>query len=294
MSSGSRRRLMCKFASLDWNRLACEETPIWFITLTTPIEYWDSQLEVYRGLRRFADCLQYRFGHEEHFGAFVRQERGSKRGMLHYHIVLIGASECNTSRFRHWVRVNWTRALRYEGGLVRVDVQPVDNAQRVGKYLSKYCVKVGYEGAGPAGSDASDPAGAGAGSETLSKAHNVGNGGYTGGRSWYVWGSASLPWAEVELIVDDSVALAKRVRRIFRRWLVSKVQERNRRLLGRHAAGQIPVKRIAKALPFFEFLRSGAGGFTLLASPSMLELCLDAAAAAVVDGGFCQPYAYHR
>ena len=296
MSGASRRRFMAKFASLDYAAMAESGVSMWFVTLTTPEEYWERTAFVYRALRRFRDSLEYSQGDKGYLGAFVRRELGTRRGMLHYHLVIIGGDIRNFP-----VQKTWARSLEYEGN-VRVDVQFLDTAERVGKYLSKYCSKVAYEG------KLKPSEGIGAASETsrsasdrdiseaapLSEAHNVGNGhqAYTGGRWWYVWGEEKLPFGEVVTILgDDAKQIAKRLRRIFRRWLVEKALKGHVSKLNKAMPGgakvwtalillnnpKVTVKAIENCLPFARFLRRSSGGFTFLVSPDLLQRMIDAA-----------------
>lgn len=286
MSDASRRRFMGKFASLDFEYLASRSIPIHFLTLTTPVEYWSQGREVYKALRRFRDRLEYCYGSKGYLGAFVRREYGGKRGMLHYHPIVIGCESLPHA----WVESTWSECLRYDGK-VRVDVQRPESAERVAKYLCKYVSKVGYEGKleGPkAPAEVCVAGSAGAlGAAPLSKAHNVGNEGqgYTGGRWWYIWGKDTLPWGESIIFVGEfGKAIAKRVRRIFRRWLVEQTRSRLRRSaellvmdIGKIFTDRMSVRQLAKITPFAEYLRRGGGGYTLFVSPELLQQMVDAA-----------------
>jgi len=295
MSSESRRRLMGKFASIDFVALAASKTPIHFVTLTTPMEYWTRQKDVYLAVRRFREWMQYNYSHRGYLGGFCRRELGGKRGMLHYHLILFGCDSLAASA----VSKAWSAALRYDGR-VRVDVQHPESAVRVGKYLSKYCSKVGYEGktSAPEGATntlvgAGSPSGADA---PLSKAHNGGNTyeSYTGGRWWYVWGEENLPWGESMTFTGDfGKALGNRVRRIFRRWLAEKVRSRwiadckkkglwHSPTVRRQVMG-FSVKQLTKYDRFAEYLSRGGGGYSLFASPELLQQMVDCASWSMVE-----------
>lgn len=291
MSKASRRRLMATFASLDWRELSRQMVPIWFVTLTTPEEYWNDELRVYLAARRFREALEAQF--PDYRGAIVRKERGQRRGMLHYHPIIVGCADLS----RTWLRNTWTKCLEYEGpgdrgtGFVRVDVETVESAERVTKYLSKYCAKAGYHGkiSSPA---ASGEGGDGAGScvagcaappldgEALSKAHNV-DGTYTGTRWWYIWGRENLPWADVDVLnVPDPRKLAYSLKRIFRRWRLDKVRQglakQSGGLLRRIVEGY-SNRQIAKMDLYGEHLRRSCSGFTFLAGPDLIEQLVEAA-----------------
>lgn len=142
-SAASRRRLMQKFASTDWEALVQAGTPIIFMTLTTSREYWTDELRVYKGMRKMERWLKTLDGFQ---AAIVRKERGSKSGMLHYHIVILGVQDVKEKL----VRQKWSTFLEYSGtrkGGLECDVQRTETAQRVCKYLCKYLSKVAYEGA---------------------------------------------------------------------------------------------------------------------------------------------------
>lgn len=166
-SPGSRMRLMRFFSVLDFDAYASTETPFLFLTLTTPPSYWGRLRDVYSALRRFHDWL-CKTGFE---AAIVKREYG-KRGMLHYHLVIIGLPYLSATS----IRTAWTRALRAHAP-VRVGVERVEDPSRIARYLSKYVSKVGYGGSA-AGFESSRDSGeaempAALDPVTLSIAHNV-------------------------------------------------------------------------------------------------------------------------
>jgi hypothetical protein len=292
MSSASRRRLMAKFASLDWARLIALALPFHFITLTTPEPLWGDEKGVYMALRDFRRALFRVYGPFGFLGAFVRRERGEKRGMLHYHVITVGAKGLTVQ----WVRDTWTKALSWDSP-VRVDVQLPEDPNRVAKYLSKYCSKAGYDGKLPPGgagnAASSEQRPATPGDAPLSEAHNVTkseNDAYTGGRWWYIWGAETLLWAPAWTITGpDGAGIAKRVRRIFRRWRVQ-VSMRRADAMWKDANGQVlrsmrgfcsskwSVNHMRKYDGYSSQLAKSGGGFTFLLAPDLLEKMLDAAA----------------
>ncbi len=292
MSDASRRRLMSKFASLGWEQLIALGVPFHFVTLTTPEEYWTDVKRVYLALRRFRRLLRAHYGSRGYLGAFVRRERGQARGMLHYHLITVGAAGLSPA----WVTSTWSKCLAYEGR-VRCDVQFPENPKNVAKYLSKYCSKAGYEGAirPPEGGQNTSSEGSAAldGGETLSKAHNGtvdGESEYTGGRWWYVWGADLLPWSACYAVTgDDGKQLAKRLRRLFRRWSVQVLQRRTFKRCEMHPDLLAMLKsksvrwwsRLAD-MRFCESLRRYGGGFTFLLAPDLLDRFLECAAMAEI------------
>jgi hypothetical protein len=287
-SDASRKRLARVFACLDWKYLASKGVPVQFATLTTPREYWSKEITVYGARRRFQDALEYRFTPRGYLGAIIRKEYGAKNGMLHYHLIIIGAAVSKA-----WVEEEWSKALHYEGR-VRVDVQDVESAERISKYLVKYCTKAGYEGKiaqEPPGDRAqlasTVPGGSCEGD--LSKSHNV-EMGYTGGRAWAVWGRKTLPWGE-EISVEGDFArgVANRIRRIWRRFRVDTVRKA---LLKagpqckslQEQINRMSVRQLERLDPFATYLRRSRGeGFVVLLSPELLtrilEHCCEAAIA---------------
>lgn len=257
-SDASRRRLARKFAALDWAQLALALTPIWFVTLTTSEEIWNDHRRAYMGLRRVRDWITSRPGF---VGAFCRKELGGKNGMLHYHLVVVGIP--GFARLLPELRRCWQRGIGCEKTW-RVEIDEVNTAERASKYLSKYCAKAANWGRGE-GAD-------------LSKAHNVDSSGqgYTGNRWWYVWGEDSLPWAEpLDVFLGEGGAVAKRIRRVFRKWLKVKIREALFREFPK-ASGELKacIERCAKRQEregFAEWLRSNRAGFTILASPTLIS-----------------------
>jgi hypothetical protein len=283
---------MQEFASLDYAELESRGVPFWWVTLTTPREYWHRLEYVYRALRRFHDRLDYCQSDRGYLGAFVRRELGSLNGVLHYHLVIVGGEGITTG----WLREVWRECLRYEGEKrLRVSSELVQSAERIARYMSKYCSKAGYEGKDTvAVSDSAEPESNGDGA-SLSEAHNVGNGetGYTGGRWWYVWGRKSLPWGDLIVIQGlDAVQIANRMKRIFRRWrqqVAMQTFDRKNKSAG-FAFRNFTPKVFRKFDGFFRRLRRDrGGGFTVLVSPGLLERMLDAAAYAQVchNEGVC-------
>ena len=270
MSSGSRRRFQRRMACLDWEDMAARGVPVLFITLTTPEEYWTRELDVYLALRRFHDRLDYSYS-DTVVGAFVRRERGAKRGMLHYHLMVFGERYISAN----WLRESWAKSLGH-AGKVRVDVDRAYTSREVCKYLSKYMSKAAYEGApaevSSAREDSARAESSSAESLALSELHTVGEGSspvYTGQRPWTVWNEKRLSWGE-ELHVEGDAArmVAAKMRRILHRWQVDKARARARKLF----PGRLGV-RVGVCLGrsgFAEFLRK-SNGFTVLASPGLLS-----------------------
>jgi hypothetical protein len=218
-------------------------------------------------------------------GAFVRRELGSLNGALHYHLVIIGGKGINVG----WLRKTWRECLRYEGEkMLRVSCEEVADCERISRYMAKYCSKAGYEGkerpAQVVDSASSEPESQGLGCASLSEAHNVGNPstGYTGGRWWYVWGASKLPWGEIISVEGlDAVQIANRLKRFFRRWrqqVAMRTLDRKTQKRG-FANSCFNPRSFRRGDRFVERLGNDrGGGFTILASPSFIELLVDAAA----------------
>jgi hypothetical protein len=298
MTPASRLRLMRAFASLDWDALGTFSMPLLFVTLTTGPDYWDKQEEVYKGLERLRDRIEYLCGRDMitlnndgilcevenpfggYVGAFVRKERGKKNGMLHYHLIIVGCRFLSAD----WLRKAWQECLRSEVPF-RVEIQKPEDARKVERYLSKYCSKVGYEGkeeASEEGPETVAPVSGGASDDssqdvTLSDAHNAGNG-KNGNRHWYVWNRKSLPMAEKQDSIAEGQAarlMSYRIRRAFRNILQARI-----RVLG----DRLPREKRLRMLAFVNHLKY-QGGFTMLYNPSDLQRLLDWAAEMVIDSG---------
>lgn len=282
-SNASRRRLMAMFASLDYVSLVKTDTKFHWVTFKTTPEYWDKPLEVYEALERLQARLWYHFGQFGYLGGLLRKEYGEKNGMLHYHAVLIGGPMCGS-----WLRDAWCECLGYEGPRKNmVYWKETTDPAVVAKYMCKYCSKAGFDGRvrHPSSADvaSSESTTADEGCASLLDAHNsrITPNTCTGGRWWYVWGKNRLPWAQVVTVLeDDARAIAKRVRRIFRRWKIDKTRkaiDHNMKSPGCTFRYRWSMKYLAKRDRFLEFLRRSSGGFTILVPPEVLERMVCAA-----------------
>ena len=286
-TDASRRRLMQRFASLDYDKLAEWGCKCYWVTLTTPRAYWEDVEGVYKALRKFHDRLEYSQRETDYKGAFVRRELGGKNGALHYHACIFGGEGITKA----WLRENWAACLGYEGKDLQVHVESADDPKRIAKYMSKYCSKAGYEGkeyasaaarksaersfsaAAEGEKECSEGEGEGA---SLTEAHNVGKqrNAYTGGRWWYIWGASALPWGEILTIEGlDAQQIANRMKRFFRRW---RLQATGRRI---DAEMKMPGIAFRTWTPHYlekfdtfvhRLKRDRGGGFTLLLSPDLI------------------------
>jgi len=267
MTDASRRRLMGKFASVDWDQVHESGRELLFLTLTVPPELNHPE-HVYRAGKRFFAWLRYRHG----AAAIVRREL-TRSGLIHYHLMLVGPSWIDADE----LRCVWTRCLRSER-LIRVHVERIEKKNDVTKYLSKYCVKAAYEGA-----DRGEgvPSGETSPAVSLSEVHNgrKESSGHNGHRWWYVWGKERIPWGEeIELTAEQAIAVAKRIKRVFRKWLRRKTQDRLRRELLRQVGGNDAerfARNLAKKRTRWAF---GAYGTMILWTPAILEMLVDWAA----------------
>lgn len=180
ISKGSRRRMASRLASLDWPRLARENSNVWFLTLTTPLECWSDVAGVYSALERFLDRLDYRWmDKSKYYGTVVRRELGARRGMLHYHLIVIGPRKLPVENLE---RV-WAQCVQTKRATLRCEIEEVQSVERVCKYVSKYVSKAVYDDvedavpneASSVAVDASPEVNAAPGrGEALSKAHSEG------------------------------------------------------------------------------------------------------------------------
>lgn len=282
-SNASRRRLMATFAQLDYEALVSKGSQFHWVTLKTTPEYWDKPLEVLDALERLQARLWYWFGRWGYLGAILRKEYGEKNGMLHFHGVFIGGGMSAA-----WFREAWCECLGYTGPRKNmVHYKETTDPALVAKYMCKYCSKAAYDGRVRHGSSVETPIPEESSTEetcaSLLDAHNSRNrtNACTGGRWWYVWGKNRLPWAQVVTILqDDARAIAKRVRRIFKRWRIDKLRlatDRKHNSPGYTFRAGWTMKHMARSDRFIEFLRKSAGGFTILVPPDLLEKMVCAA-----------------
>lgn len=279
-SRGSRRRLMSRFASLDWRFLISQQRPILFLTLTTPSEYWTEDLRVYVALKAFRTALCARY---EGVSVIWRKERGSKSGALHYHLVVFGVKRIPAS----WLRAVWTEKLGYCRP-VRVHIERPEKPEKVARYVSKYCSKAAYQGADTAyGGEPPGGTRKPLARLSLSKAHNgeiASYNGFTGGRFWGVWGVKSLPVGTVDEIDQEIFSSASRCRRLFRRLLRSRIlasfKRKHPAFVNRPDFDRL-FKRYLRELPKMRFLKTG-GGFTVFCDPDIIDRVLDSAFSAQI------------
>lgn len=239
-TGASRRRLMHKFAGVDWQGADERGLHCLFITLTMPPRYWQALDVVKRALAAFRRRLFRKYGAT---GAFVKREYGAKRGALHYHLLLLGHIDFIDA---DWLREAWTRAFARglmppePGQLFRVDIEKPKSAQHVARYLAKYVAKVGYEGA---------PAARGGGAPpdlALSKGHNRPNDSHaergveSGTRFWYIWRPDLIPWGD-EVLIDETPQRVRKVSAVVRRRFISWQRAHARRTVER-ICGQLEEK----------------------------------------------------
>lgn len=298
-SDRSRRALMERFAATDWQALMDAGVPVLFLTLTLTPEYWGELRVCKKAVAAIERWLATLPGFQ---GGMVRREYGTKRGALHYHLIVLGLSRVDAGE----LRARWSRAVRYSPALdkpqfLRVDVDRAESIERVCKYLCKYVSKAAWEGAIRDGGPPVSTGDTGTDSPlALSKAQiateeadaNLSDS-HTGTRYWSFFG----PWPmadEQVLPVPDGLTprqYAARVRRTFRKWRVTAERAAIRKRMGLEsyeaeiaanswvscgmrasvlnkgrAAVEVEVSKFAKRQGW---LKSG-GGFVLFLSPAMM------------------------
>lgn len=222
-SAGARRRMLQWLSIVDWPSMVSAE-PAQFVTLTTPPEYWDGPGAVRAPLARFRRRLEYHLAGlaRPDYVAVWKMERGEKRGMLHFHLLVLGAPSLPEA----WLRRAWKASLRWSSEKdVICAVEACACPERVGKYLAKYVGK-----ATPAQVTSADvrrspdnPEVAGAAerdSPCLSHitGEKVEETDKLNGRWWGVWHKEAVKYAEIAIIGDGSTKSAAVARRIVRRW----------------------------------------------------------------------------
>lgn len=271
-SPQSRARFIEKSLTLDWSYIS-EECVTRFVTLTTPIEYWNQGAFVYFCMAKMRRLFE-RWGA---LGAMVRKEYGEKRGMLHYHMLLIipkvnagGWWPENPRLAEGRIGAAWREALGYSQR-VRVESEIPQNEECIKHYVTKYCSKVAYEKVEqePALPEHEEPSVDGEGG-FLSKSHNgttdtqsIEKWGHNGNRHWYIWGRNRLPWAKKTLVTlgRKGVLSTYKIKRVFRHVIKVRLQRKYmRRALGDHG------KRVFDSDLRAEFLdRFGTDGIKQIA-----------------------------
>lgn len=307
MSSGSRYRLCKFFAGLDWGHYARSGTPYKHLTLSTGPEFWGQELHVYQSFKRFVRWLKRQDGYEGHI---VRREVGSRKGMLHFHVLVFGPSWIPAGE----IRAQWRKALRAER-VQRIHIEDVPG-ERVSRYLSKYVAKAAYakaESQRPAPTDDGgdyfgeiNPTVVGAAGVvgdarplSLSEWHNRTEGSVAGasgasadvnalgfarssegftGRRWWYYGGVVRRAERVFLRSVDARTIAAHVRRIYRKVLRARVLRRVLSRGGSWERARREVKTWERSRQGGFWFRGLAGrGFALMASPELLSKCVQSA-----------------
>lgn len=263
-TEAARRRLVHLFATIDHEQLAEAGGAVLFLTLTTPPEYWQQPLSVYRALRR----LRVRLSRRWPDAAGVWRREVGDGGMLHYHAVIFNVDFIPAG----WLRHAWRDCLGSDV-TPRVHLERV-RGDRVCRYVAKYCAKAAYEGRSNArdphqgGADEGVPHPGAGGRLSLSETHNCtqeGNGaentgesGVSGTRWWYVWNREKLPFADEITIstATDAREVAQRLRRVLSGWLQ------------RRAAGKYGLRRAVSAR-FAGWLKAQRGGWMVFLPPEL-------------------------
>jgi hypothetical protein len=212
-TQSARRRYMLQLASLDWERILAEEIPFYFITLTTPSEIWGQGARIYKALDKVRRFLKNQPGYQ---WANVRRELGKKNGMVHYHLLVFGATFVEEDNQVCELSKLWTSALDVHdlpgiiknGGVASTTIERATDVN-VERYLTKYCSKAAYEDKedAPLGearkNEDTQPSGA------WLSTHN--------GHRWtYTWGNPLLS-PSVSHDYEDGRSVAMHVKRIWRK-----------------------------------------------------------------------------
>jgi len=202
MSTASRIRLMHWFGGVDWDKLHDLGYRVYFVTLTTPEHRWRDKSGVAYAMKLFQEQMVYAFG----AGFTWRREYGEKRGMLHYHCIVV--TKCQLlGKLRREVHQRWHRCLG-EPKRVRTEVEPPKTKDEWKSYMCKYVAKHCYQLEPDGGETAEAVPGerSEAGSESplsLSKAHSSRNAKECkGARHWGHRNWGIVPQA-VGVIVSD-------------------------------------------------------------------------------------------
>lgn len=191
-SRRSRHRMQENVARMDFAE-ECARGRAKFVTVTYPKDY-----PAGRACKRDLEALRKRL--ERRFPGCWGPWRCApqERGAPHFHFILGKIDWLPLG----WLREAWGAIIGHEGPeRLQVDVQGLDNARHVRRYVSKYIAKV--NDVAPTGTDAPPPQAAEAGSEgaavlldtvPYSPAGDAGEGWL--GRSWGIVGKDFVVWAE--------------------------------------------------------------------------------------------------
>jgi len=301
VSRGSLRRLSHALAVVDIPYYLERGIPLYEVTLTTGPEFWEHKLHIYESFARFSRWLHRQDGFE---GFLVRRELSPTRGMVHYHLLVIGVryfdydgvrgqwKKCLRARRTQRVTVSRLRTVNYAKYMTKWE-----------KYLAKPSKAVGGRSAVAASggnvfpngktTDSGQPGAAeGHGScISLSNVHNstvacepasalntsTGDGrGCTGGRWWYRSGKVKVA-DRFYLQSDRARSVAMNTRRTYRKL----VRARKLAALRRKGNGWSRARRELRKWErrkAFRFWRSGlwGRGFSIMAGPEVLSKCIRA------------------
>jgi len=190
-SAASRRRMMGKLASIEWDAMPC-----YFVTLTYHLE-WGRWKDWKRQLRTFRKRLERTY---PTFAAAVWKLEAQRRGAPHFHVAAFFVREVHLPTFRAWVSSTWNTIIGGSAAHLRAgtQVKPTRNTSGPGVtklmgYLGKYLAK-------RQGSFVDPHTG-----EVLET-----------GRIWGLWNQDAMPWGELvafDLCWQDYLTLTRRLRR---------------------------------------------------------------------------------
>ena len=219
-SRASRRRLMDSFAVMDWTQYQ----GALFVGLSFP-DPMPSMKQRRRMLNNLRKWLERRYAD---LVALWSIEYGERTGRFHYHLMILQTEAIPIAE----LQAEWTRL----GGGVpddsdnSVDIEFVP-AERVARYLSKYCSKAGGS-ARSVENDKDDKGGPGArdgGTAPadpgpplgLSTAHICPQETEWTGRTWGWWNGSHRKLAQNRPVADENIETRFKVRRVLANWLDS-------------------------------------------------------------------------
>ena len=236
-SAASKRRLMRAAAAIEWGKL-----PGWaaFVTLTYPGEAGaqfiarDGQ-QARRDLRRFKERLRRHLAKLEAPLRALWKLEFQRRGVVHWHLLVVVPETEGVKAFRRWVRDAWWEAVGSGDGVARfvgTTVKPWQGERRlIGLYFAKYGAKLGAK----AYQDVRPHDGA-------------------WGRSWGLWG-IEPEWQVVPLSGQACVELW----RILRAYHRSRGRRRARRYRSAACRGDLAARLGRLSATWWQDYRRGQG-----------------------------------
>jgi len=237
-SDSSKRHLLWKLQTLDYDKLKAEGWTAWFVTLT----YRDVFYREYRNLRRAKEDLDRFFIYLSRlmpldFFSFWKLEF-TRKGIPHFHLFMCVRGNVSHADLIQYVQTAWLLSVsppgehlkRMRRASTNVRFTPLDRVRILAVYISKEIGKT-YQ------VDVSD--------------------GELPGRFWGIYNRKYYKLYVKEDTVELQIAEFYKLRRIFKNWLYSKGY--SRRFRGREGLTLYYVRNVSDLLRALEVVRDELG-----------------------------------